>query len=296
MKRRKKGEGSLLKINGCRFWYAQYFKDGRQLRVSTRTEVRQEALVILRKLMGDSERGLPPITDVRKLHYEDLRAGLLANYNERGNKSLRQRADGSETIAGLPQLDAYFGYGPEHHGPSVVKINTDLGRDFVAKRKAEGAGNAVINRSLACLRRMLRIACEEGKIPTVPVIRFLKEPPARKGFVEAAKFNELLALLPTHLRPYIFFLYNCGGRRGEAEQIEWSQVDLDRRLVRFEGDQTKNEDARYVPLPSQLVMLLQEIEPKVGRVFDTTNIRKEWMKACAACGLGRIIPVPVKPY
>jgi integrase len=296
MKRRHKGEGSLLKINGCRFWYAQYFKDGRQLRVSTRTEVKQEALVILRKLMGDSERGLAPITDVRKVNYADLRAGLLANYTERGNKSLRLRADGSETIAGLPQLDAYFGFGPEHQGPSVVKITTDTGRDFVAKRKAEGAGNAVINRSLACLRRMLRIAHEEGKIQTVPVIRFLKEPPARKGFVEAEKFTELLALLPTHLRPYIFFLYNCGGRRGEAELIEWSQVDLDRRLVRFEGDQTKNEEPRDVPLPSQLVMMLRGMEPKVGRVFDTTNIRKEWTKACAACGLGRIIPVEGKPY
>lgn len=32
-----------------------------------------------------------------------------------------------------------------------------------------------------------------------------------------------------------------------------------------------------------------EIEPKTGRVFDTTNLRKEWQKACAACGLGRII-------
>src|SRR5207245_3045795 len=155
MKRRKKGEGSLLKINGCRFWYAQYFKDGRQIRVSTRTDVKAKALVILRKLMGDSERGLAPITDVRKVNYGDLRAGLLANYTERGNRSLRQRADGSETIIGLPQLDTYFGFGPDHHGPSVVKITTDTGREFVAARKEAGAGNAVVNRSLACLRRML---------------------------------------------------------------------------------------------------------------------------------------------
>ena len=38
------------------------------------------------------------------------------------------------------------------------------------------------------------------------------------------------------------------------------------------------------------------IEPKQGRVFDTTNIRKEWTKACAALGLGRIIAVEGRPY
>ena len=103
-------------------------------------------------------------------------------------------------------------------------------------------------------------------------------------------------MLPTHLRPYVTFLYHCGGRSGEAELIEWSQVNLDRRLIRLESEQTKGDTAREVPLPSILVMMLKDIEPKTGRVFDTTNLRKEWMKACAACGLGTIIAVPGRKY
>ena len=153
-----------------------------------------------------------------------MRAGLLANYTERGNKSLRTRASGEETIPGLPQLDTYFGYSDDNPGPSVVQIGTDTGRAFVEQRQAEGVGNAVINRSLACLRRMLRIAHEDGKLPAVPIIRLLKEPPARKGFVELAKFDELLGLLPTHLKPYVCFLYHCGGRsEAEAAQVDWAQ-------------------------------------------------------------------------
>jgi integrase len=45
-----------------------------------------------------------------------------------------------------------------------------------------------------------------------------------------------------------------------------------------------------------LVMMLKEIEPKTGLVFQSTNLRKEWQKACAAVGLGRIIAVEGKPY
>jgi integrase len=63
-------------------------------------------------------------------------------------------------------------------------------------------------------------------------------------------------------------------------------VDLDARLVRLEDEQTKNAEARVVPLPAHLAMLLAAIQPKVGRVFDDTNLRTEWQKACAACGLG----------
>jgi hypothetical protein len=49
-------------------------------------------------------------------------------------------------------------------------------------------------------------------------------------------------------------------------------------------------------MPSILTMMLREIEPKVGKVFDATNLRKEWITACDACGLGRKIEVEGKPY
>ena len=70
------------------------------------------------------------------------------------------------------------------------------------------------------------------------------------------------------------------------------------KIVRIEDDQTKDKDkgAREIPLPDGLVMILERIEPKDGLVFVTTNIRKEWRRACAAVGLGRIIEVPGRKY
>ena len=118
---------------------------------------------------------------------------------------------------------------------------------------------------------MLRIAYEGGKISSVPKIRVLKEPPARKGFLEIRKFEELLAALPAHLGPLILFLYWCGVRLGEALQIEWPQVDLAGPLIRLEEDQTKNSEARIVPLLPVLVGILGDVEPKIGRVFDAAT-------------------------
>ena len=39
-----------------------------------------------------------------------------------------------------------------------MQISIETGREFVRRRQAEGAGSAVINRSLACLRRMFKLA------------------------------------------------------------------------------------------------------------------------------------------
>ncbi|HMD17029.1 MAG TPA: hypothetical protein VKH18_10200 [Terriglobales bacterium] len=71
-------------------------------------------------------------------------------------------------------------------------------------------------------------------------------------------------------------------------------IDFNGGVIRLH--QTKNDEPRVVPLPSILRMLLAEIEPKVGRVFDATNLRREWTKACTAAGLGIIIEVEGKPY
>ena len=305
MKKRQHGEGSLLQIYGAKdadgekklkspFWYAQYYSaEGKQVRVNTRKTVRQEALVVLRHLMGARDVGALDPNELKKTTYADLRAVLLENYEERGNRSLKMKADGSEYIIGLPQLDAFFKFSAENPGPSVTAITTDTGRKFAQQRKAEGVGNAIINRSLACLRRMLKIAQEEKKIQNAPLIRFQTEPNARRGFITNEQFGLLLKKLPFHLRPLIAFLFACGVRIGEASAVEWEQVDFKAGVIRLY--ETKNDEPRIVPLPAQLLAALAAMKVKAGKVFDTTNLTKEWRKACAAAQLGRIIEVAGKP-
>jgi integrase len=95
---------------------------------------------------------------------------------------------------------------------------------------------------------MLTIAHEDNKIQIVPKIRMLKNRAARKGFLAKESFDSLMTFIPSNLKPLVTFLYYCGVRLGEARQIQWPQVDLDAALIRLAEDQTKNSDARTVPL------------------------------------------------
>ena len=294
--KRERGTGGLIKIKGCRYWYAQFYTDGRQRRVSTKTEVKQKAQGVLRNLLADKDRGSPFVGDLKKIRYGDLRAALLQNYTERGNRSLQILSNGDETIWGLKALDDFFQYKPDHPGWPMIRITTDAAREFARNRQAEGVENATINNSLKCLRRMLNIAKEDGKISTVPIIRMLKPNPPRKGFLLLDQFEKLLDKIRNDLKPLIVFLYYCGVRLGEAKQIQWSQVDLDAALVRLEDEQTKTGEARTVPLPDVLVKMLKRIKTKEGKVFCTTNLAKEWHKACAAVGLGKLEKVEGKKF
>lgn len=283
MAKRERGTGGLIKLKNCRYWYAQFYdKHGKQRRVSTRFVVKAKAQGFLRNLIVANERGEPFVGDVRKIHYESLRAALLHNYAERGNKSLETYANGDETIWGLKAVDTFF------KGMPATRITTDAARDFASDLISKGAANGTVNRSLALLRRMLNIAREDGKLLIVPKIRMMKAGPARKGFLPKEQFDSLLAKIPTNLKPLIVFLYYCGVRVGEAEQIDWSQVDLKAAVIRLAQEQTKADTARTVPLPDVLLGMLELQEPKEGLVFDSTNLRKAWQVACDAVELGKL--------
>jgi integrase len=87
----------------------------------------------------------------------------------------------------------------------------------------------------------------------------------------------------------VTFLYYCGVRVGEATQIVWSQIDLNKALVRLEGEQTKTSEARIIPLPDVLVSVLKSVKLKQGLVFDSGRLREEWSKAVKAAEMPNLL-------
>ncbi len=281
--RREYGAGSLRKHKGSKNWYIRYYlPDGRRIEEPTGTPVKQRALALLQKRLAERELGVSPAQDAKRLRYENIRQSLLDDYRMKGRKSLR---NGYITSGALTHLDRFFA------NTSVASITTDAIRRFIATRQAEGAQPSTINRSLALLRRMLNLARIEGRIQTVPHFPFLKENPPRKGFVTHEQFARLLAALPEQLKPLILFLYWTGCRVGEARKITWEQIDLDKRQIVMYGEQTKSGQPRIIPLPDELIEILQAVpEPdRKGRTFYQGSFRRSWARACSQANLGRRI-------
>jgi integrase len=129
-------------------------------------------------------------------------------YRSNGRKSLETRADGSQYVPGVPELDKFF------EGYWAVDVTPDRIREFITKRQNDGAANSTINRSLAALRRMFNLAVHDQKLRDVPYIQLLKEPPARKGFLEHEAYQRLYLAAPEYLRPIVATGYYTDMRRG----------------------------------------------------------------------------------
>lgn len=118
--------------------------------------------------------------------------------------------------------------------------------------------NATINRELAWLKHMFRLAMDAGKLMTRPKISLLVEDNARQGFFEHAQYESVLRHLPEDLRPVVRFAYVTGWRvKSEVLTLEWRHVDLKAGEVRLEPGTTKNKEGRTFPFTAELRTLLE---------------------------------------
>jgi integrase len=152
---------------------------------------------------------------------------------------------------------------------------------------------AAVNRPLALLRHLLRLAHEEwGELHVVPKIRTEKEPQGRLRWLSEDEARRLLAACRksrnTALADLVEFCLFTGLRQGEALGLTWDRVDRSRGVVRLE--MTKSGRRREVPLGSNAdaVLARRWTSGAKGYVFGSckwNSFRSAWEAALAAAGI-----------
>lgn len=235
-RRRTKGSGSII-LRGNVYWI-EYQERGRRLRESARTSDPEEAGRILKQRIGevaatgDVSPGRATVLDLCKL--------VLADYELRGLRDIqrvRWRTDAhiARLVGKLPA--ARFG------GPSQI-------RQYIATRRAEKATNGTINRELGILHRGFVLGAQEEPplVRRVPHIPKLEEAEPRRGFIEQAQYELLLAHMPDRVKCLLVVGYHFGCRIGELRKLRWDQVDFDAGVITLEASQTKGKASRVLPM------------------------------------------------
>jgi integrase len=271
--------GNKVSVPKSESWIAQYYVNGQRFRKSTGTSVKAEAEAILRAWMAASERGEKAKPQTQGLMYEHIRADYLAYASEQQLRSLKTHADGSLYFFPLTALDEFF------NGRVVNSITRDTLSAFIKARRAKKAANATINNSLALLRKMFNLARDNEKLTTVPKFDLLPVK-ARQGFLPHEAFQKLFDAMPDRLKPLLLLLYHTGVRVGEASRIQWDSVDLNAATITLREGETKNNEARVLPLSAPLVTLLSASTVRSGRVFPSKQVLQHaWKAACNTAGI-----------
>ena len=148
---------------------------------------------------------------------------------------------------------------------------------------------AAVNRPLALLRHLLRLAHEEWEaIDNVPRIRLEKEPQGRLRWLTQEEITRLLAAAAKsrnkELRPAVIVALNTGLRLGELIGLTWERVDLSRGVIRLEL--TKSGRRREVPMNDASYRALVGLGPRGGgRIFKTRYIKTAYNNAVEAAKL-----------
>jgi integrase len=125
-----------------------------------------------------------------------------------------------------------------------VRLSTAHVTAYTVARQQAGAANATINRELAALKRMLRLAIQGEKIHRAPHIAMLKEDNVRKGFFESDQVEAVRRHLSVDLQPVVTFAYITGWRSDEIKTLTWDQVDFQAGTVVLFVGEDKNRAGR----------------------------------------------------
>jgi integrase len=134
---------------------------------------------------------------------------------------------------------------------------------------------ASVNRELATLRKLLRLAQEWHVIDRVPRIRLLSGEQGRDFVLSPAQEKIYLGAAPQDLVDLAILMLDTGLRVGETLALEWPQVHLEPAgtaklgylIVRARS--AKNSRRRNIPLTARAVQMLRKRRPTdAGLVFQ----------------------------
>jgi integrase len=98
------------------------------------------------------------------------------------------------------------------------------------------------------------------------------------------QMRTILHAAPPHLIPILAIGAFTGIRMAELARLDWSAVNLDRRIIEVRAGQAKTASRRVIPIPENLVAWLEPL-PREGSVLPIGEMYRE------ATGLARALGI-----
>ncbi|MEX2492306.1 MAG: site-specific integrase [Nitrospirales bacterium] len=232
-----------LYTRGEIWWIAFTAPNGQRIRESARTRNRQEAQEYYDRLKAEYWKRYRLKEKPRRIWQEAVVKWL----KETGHKRTH-----AKDVERLKWIDPFL------RDKYLDDIDRDLIDSIAEAKEAEGRSPATVNRYLAVIRSILRAAWQEWDwIDKAPKIRMRKEPKNRVRFLTRVEAERLLKELPEHLSEMARFALSTGLRMNNVVRLQWSQMDLTKRIAWIHPDESKNEKAIGVPLNTEAIEVLR---------------------------------------
>ena len=129
-----------------------------------------------------------------------------------------------------------------------------------------------------------------------PPVREIQGSDVRDRILSTDEFASLMKYAKGHTYHIIAMGYYTGMRKSEILKLTWDKVDLNQRVIHLEPGDTKDREARDVPICNELFEILRSMPNKIQRAGESNivfqyrgkpvdDIRKGLKKACKEAGI-----------
>ncbi|MGZ5055276.1 MAG: tyrosine-type recombinase/integrase [Methylobacter sp.] len=229
--------------------------DGRRVQQSARTTNKQAAQELHDRLKAEAWR------------VQTLKQKPAYLWQEAVKKWLVEQAEKASIEDDKKHLRWVHPYLFDHKLSEISKDMLDRIKDA---KKETGVTNATVNRLLAVIRAILNRAHREwGWVDSVPYVRLLPEPKKRIRWLTKEEAMRLIRELPSHLAEMVRFSLSTGLRESNVTQLQWNQIDMQRRCAWIHADQAKARKSITVPLNDEaLAVIRRQIGKHETHVFS----------------------------
>jgi integrase len=271
-----------------KIWWMAYMVDGRQRCESSGTTNKRVAQKILNMRLAEIIEG--------RFRLPKTNPPELEQFSEEFLDSIRHQNTRKRYASSVSNLQAHFG------DAKLTEISAERIDEFKDSRLTSKVRAATVNRDLAVLRRMLRIAERRRLITATPFrdVEMLEERKERRSphILTYAEEEEFLAVAPDFICVLAILILDTGLRSGrEALALKWEDVDFANKSIRIKKSKTF-AGIRTVPMSSRCKEELMRWRELRGPEFSKyvfanpqcpqthlKDVRRAWPKALKAAGL-----------
>jgi integrase len=195
----------------------------------------------------------------------DIKPDAKMSFNELTKWYLK--LEGVKRLARYPILKINLNSFNQVFGNIIVnKLKPVDLENYQAKRKAQGQADSYVDQQIAMARAMINKAFDNDMVSgdTIKVFKRVKkllkgDSNARDRVLSSEEFDRLMTALPSHARAIVATGYYAGMRKGEVINLTWDKVDMKSHVIRLDAADTKDREARQVPICNELYNIMKEI-------------------------------------
>lgn len=257
---------SIFKPKKSKFWWIQYWHEGKRYRYSLKTADRKFASHLKREKEDSLAKGRSPLPLLNVSASQCLEEYIRATGGRKSKKHLYNSRRDIERFIEFSQITKL----------SQISYSS-LEKHLTYRQETDKLGVWALNRAIISLKAWLNWAVKrkylfENPLKGFPKYKLLKNPPRYLSYEEVVRLLE--ASRETPLYPMIATAVYTGIRLGELFNLEWQDFDFEKKMLTIVNKanfQTKSKRFRVIPLTQEFIEILKPYRRNSGICFSSNG-------------------------